>query len=169
LMGCLNWVSPISNRRRDVAFLALFGHAPLARQCPAQWGLCCKTRPVRLQSLVVSFNRPPCLRSPLSRLRCRFVDAYAGQVTARGGETRQRMPASRLRFCAVAVSGTSSLTPLEPRSRNRSSLRMRFICAKSHLDLLALAARLLEGSCIGQRTDTIAIGFLQIELARSIR
>ena len=36
---------------------------------------------------------------------------------------------SRLRFCAVAVSSTSSLAPLKPRSRSRSSLRMRFICA----------------------------------------
>ena len=36
---------------------------------------------------------------------------------------------SRLRFCAVAVSRTSSLAPLKPRSRSRSSLKMRFICA----------------------------------------
>jgi len=37
--------------------------------------------------------------------------------------------ASRLKFCAVAVSNTSSLTPFKPRSRSRSSLRMRFIWA----------------------------------------
>jgi len=43
-----------------------------------------------------------------------------------GGGARQRSLASRLRFCAVAVSRTSSLTPLKPRSRKRSSLRMRF-------------------------------------------
>ena len=34
-----------------------------------------------------------------------------------------------LRFCAVAVSSTSSLAPFKPRSRSRSSLRMRFMCA----------------------------------------
>jgi hypothetical protein len=37
--------------------------------------------------------------------------------------------ASSRRFCAVAVSSTSSLTPLKPRSRSRSSFRMRFMCA----------------------------------------
>src|SRR5215212_12240975 len=74
---------------------------------------------VRLQSLVVSFNQAPCLRSPLFRLRCPFLGAYAGQVAARGGGARQRSLASRLRFCAVAVSRTSSLMPLKPRSRNR--------------------------------------------------
>jgi len=55
--------------------------------------------------------------------------APAGQIAARDGGARQRSLASRLRFCAVAVSRTSSLTPLKPRNRNRSSLRMRFMCA----------------------------------------
>jgi hypothetical protein len=34
-----------------------------------------------------------------------------------------------LQVCAVAVSSTSSLAPLKLRSRRRSSLRMRFMCA----------------------------------------
>src|SRR5215210_9525774 len=54
---------------------------------------------------------------------------YARQVATQGDGARQRNLASRLRFCAVAVSSTSSLAPLKPRSRSRSSLRMRFICA----------------------------------------
>ncbi len=44
--------------------------------------------------------------------------------------------------------------PVEP----ENSLHMR----KSHLDLLALAARLLEGFRIGQRTDTITHIFVEV-------
>src|SRR6476659_2612265 len=58
---------------------------------------------------------------------CLLVDVQ--HATARGGGAREISLASRLRFCAVAVSSTSSLTPLKPRSRSRSSLRMRFIWA----------------------------------------
>jgi hypothetical protein len=39
--------------------------------------------------------------------------------------------ASFRRFCAVAVSRTSSRAPLNPRSRSRSSLNMFFMCAKA--------------------------------------
>ena len=41
-------------------------------------------------------------------------------------ETRITGSGEKLRFCAVAVSTTSSLAPLKPRSRSRSSFRMRF-------------------------------------------
>src|SRR5262245_23821504 len=51
------------------------------------------------------------------------------QATARGGGGRQISLTSRLRFCAMAVRSTSSRTPFRPRSRSRSSLRMRFIWA----------------------------------------
>jgi hypothetical protein len=54
--------------------------------------------------------------------------AYATQGGAMGG-ARQTSLAARRRFCAVAVSSTSSLTPLNPRKQSRSSLRMRFMCA----------------------------------------
>ena len=54
--------------------------------------------------------------------------AYAAYAAIAGGG-RQRNLASRLRFCAIAVSKTSSLAPLKPRNRSRSSLRMRFIWA----------------------------------------
>ena len=52
---------------------------------------------------------------------------YAGQAATATGGGRQRNLARRLRFCAVAVSRTSSLAPLRPRRRSRSSRRMRFI------------------------------------------
>ena len=55
-------------------------------------------------------------------------DAYTGQAAGIGGG-RQRSLARRLKFCAVAVSSTSSFTPLKPRKRSRSSLRMRFMWA----------------------------------------
>ena len=50
-------------------------------------------------------------------------------LQAANGGARPRSLTSRLRFCAVAVSSTSSLAPLRPRSRSRSSPRMRFIWA----------------------------------------
>jgi hypothetical protein len=59
----------------------------------------------------------------------RLTSAYARQASASCGGERQRSLASRLRFCAVAVSNTSSVAPLKPRSRSRSSFKMRFICA----------------------------------------
>jgi hypothetical protein len=48
--------------------------------------------------------------------------------------------------------------PVEP----ENSLHMR----KSHLDLLALAARLLEGFRIGQPTDTITHILVEVAAAR---
>jgi hypothetical protein len=54
--------------------------------------------------------------------------AYTQQAAAKGGAWRRSLT-SLFRFCAVAVSSTSSLAPLKPRSRSRSSLRMRFIYA----------------------------------------
>ena len=47
--------------------------------------------------------------------------AMPGQACAANGGGRQRNLTSRLRFCAVAVSRTSSLAPLKPRSRSRST------------------------------------------------
>jgi hypothetical protein len=55
-----------------------------------------------------------------------FGYAYAKPATGAGGGRNSSL-ASRRRFCTVAVSSTSSLTPLRPRSRRRSSLKMRFI------------------------------------------
>ena len=49
--------------------------------------------------------------------------------SAAGRGLRQMSLASRLKFWAMAVNSTSSLAPLKPRRRSRSSLRMRFICA----------------------------------------
>jgi len=53
------------------------------------------------------------------------------QAVGHGKGTRRAAEGSgRLRwFWAVGVSNTSSLTPLKPRSRRRSSLMMRVICA----------------------------------------
>src|SRR5215831_14534137 len=53
-------------------------------------------------------------------------DGYVRQATVAAGG-RNSSFASRRRFCTVAVSNTSSLAPLRPRSRRRSSLKMRFI------------------------------------------
>jgi hypothetical protein len=59
----------------------------------------------------------------------RHIQTHAAHVTGVGG-ARQRNLANRLKFCAVAVSSTSSLAPLRPRSRSRSSLKR-----EPHLDL----------------------------------
>lgn len=66
---------------------------------------------------------------PLARVVRRCPCWVVHHVAARGGGAPQSSLASRLRFCAVAVSSTSSRTPFRPRSRSRSSLRMRFISA----------------------------------------
>jgi hypothetical protein len=55
------------------------------------------------------------------------LGANARQTAGRNGGARQRSLASRRRFCAVAVSRTSSLAPLNA----------LYMC-KPHLDLLAL-------------------------------
>ena len=72
-------------------------------------------------------HREPSPQRPGTK-RSTPLDAYAAHSPVRGGP-RQMNLASLLRFCAVAVSNTSSLAPLKPRGRRRSSLRMRFICA----------------------------------------
>ena len=59
-----------------------------------------------------------------THLRASTRGKQSQEVAGRGREGW----ASRLGSCAV-VSSTSHLTPTKPRSRSRSSLRMRFICA----------------------------------------
>src|ERR1700730_16045565 len=44
-------------------------------------------------------------------------DAYAGQATGSGGGARHKSLASRRRFCAAAVSSTSSFTPVASKTR----------------------------------------------------
>jgi hypothetical protein len=55
-----------------------------------------------------------------------FGVAYAGAGIVSGNLDRYVM-ASRLRFCAIAVSKNSSCAPVRPRSRNRSTRKMRFM------------------------------------------
>ena len=103
-------------------------------KCPLLLRLCCKTRLLSAMKLGREFRQFPC---PFSRLRELRYHRSAptpnsmlpGHAAANGGGARQSSLTSRRRFWAVAVSRTSSLTPLKPRNRSRSSLRMRFICA----------------------------------------
>ena len=63
-----------------------------------------------------------------------FLSGVFAQVTAisliLGGPVPRYFPI-RLKFCAVAVSRNSSWAPLKPRSRKRSTFKMRFMCANS--------------------------------------
>jgi len=79
------------------------------------------------------------------------------QAIARGGGARQRSLASRLRFCAVAVSNTSSLTPFKPRSRSRSSLRIRFIWANRISTFLRSRRDCWKASVLGKQSNSFAV------------
>ena len=77
-----------------------------------------------------------------------------------GGGARQRNLTSRLRFCAVAVSRTSSLVPLKPRSLSRSSLRMRFRCANRISTFLRSRRNCSKASVLAStRTRSCAVAF----------
>jgi hypothetical protein len=101
-----------------------------SKLCPLYPRLCCKT------PLLFSAG-PICVllslwRSPL-RASYGIIGLHAWhRVTAADGGGRQRNLnlTRRRRFWAVAVSNTSSLAPLRPRSRSRSSLKIRFMSAK---------------------------------------
>ena len=82
-------------------------------------------------------------------------------AAASGVGARYRSLASRLRFCAVAVSSTSSLTPFKPRSRSRSSLSMRFMWANRISTFLRSRRDCWKASVL-QRADTIAYVFIEI-------
>ena len=60
-------------------------------------------------------------------------------------------------FCAVAVSGASTVVPLKPRKQSRLSSRMRFMSRKTHLDLLSLPASALPRGKVCYRCSTIVI------------
>jgi hypothetical protein len=99
--------------------------------------MCCKTRLLLVVGLDGRFLAVPLSSTPDEGVTACIVpklEATHSEATAAiGGGARQTSLASRIRFCAVAVSSTSSLPPLKPRSRSRSSFRMRFIC-KPHLE-----------------------------------
>src|SRR5438477_64786 len=78
--------------------------------------------------LVLVFRSLALLPSSEGDYQTTHARAYEAHAAIDGGG-RQRNLASRLRFCPIAVSKTSSLAPLKPRNRSRSSLRMRFIWA----------------------------------------
>jgi hypothetical protein len=95
-------------------------HHKFPSPCSVLGGLCCKTRSRFADGFRGNF-----------RIVCNFdfyPDSYARQGAGVGGG-RQRSLASRLRFCAVAASSTSSLTPVKPLRRSRSILRIRVISA----------------------------------------
>jgi len=62
----------------------------------------------------------------------------------------------------MAASVNSNCAPLGPRRRNRPSRRMRFRCAKQHLDLFAIAARLRERLRLGESAGDVARGLVHI-------
>jgi len=79
-------------------------------------------------SEVVGFVELPGVPTRCGRagFRLGFVYAGAGTVSI---EVGRNVMASRLRFCAIAVSKNSSRAPLRPRSRSRSTRRMCFMWA----------------------------------------
>ena len=96
--------------------------------------MCCRTR-CRIASDAGSVCRRPGLcrlshREPPQRpgTNARRHSTLTSHTRRCVGGPQQMNLESLLRFRAVAVSNTSSLAPLKPRSRRRSSLRMRFIC-----------------------------------------
>lgn len=116
---------------------------------------------VRLKSLVVGFNQPRCLRSPLFRLQCPFGRLCWASCLQRCGGTVEKFgePPQVLRGCCKQyfvpdAAQAPQAEPVEP----ENALHVR----KSHLNLLALAARLFEGFCIGQGADTITHIFVKI-------
>lgn len=59
------------------------------------------------------------------------VLAHAGTISRFPGGPVLKVLAMRLRFWAVAVIRNSSFAPESPRNRNRSTFRIRFMCANS--------------------------------------
>ena len=82
--------------------------------CPASWFL----------SPIAGAAASTCRHQRLTAL-----DTYATRALAIGCGGRQMSFASLRRFCAVAVSSTSSFTPLKPRRRSQSSLWMPLFAA----------------------------------------
>jgi len=79
-----------------------------------------------------------------------FTDAcngYAAHAGAIGGGRATGL-ASLRRFCAIAANVNSNWAPHGPRNRSRPSRRIRF--KRGHLDMFAVAARLLERLGLGQ-------------------
>lgn len=88
--------------------------------------------------------------SALWHQRSTPLDAYATHSAATGGPLHMSL-ASRLRFCAVAVSSTSSLAPFKPRSRSRLSLRA---CYGGQVAAFAIPRKAeFEAECERQRRE----------------
>jgi hypothetical protein len=150
------------DRRR--AATSAIGHSRLlltCRQLPLKPGLRCKTRPISSAWLSYEFSWPflgHFLASAALPLRTRLREAGSSQ-SWRGTPEKLGQPPQILRCCCEQhlVSGTSQAP--QPKSvEPENPFHMR----KSHLDLLPLAARLLEGLCIGQCTDMIAHIFVEV-------
>ena len=102
----------------------------------------------------MSFSRPlfaPSLMSAALPVRGCLCEASSSQRW-RGTAEKLGQPPQILRRCCEQhfVSGTTQAP--QPKSIEPENA---FHMSKSHLDFLTLAARLLEGFRIGQRTDTI--------------
>ena len=102
--------------------------------------VCCKTGRASVVGLGAEFAWP---QISLSRCECRAlacrhqrrrtVNAYATSALAIDCGGRQMSLASLRRFCAIAVSSTSSFAPLKPRRRSRSSLWLPFMILRHSL------------------------------------
>ena len=130
-------------------------HVRLTPDCVAKLGRS------RLHSLVRNFSRPLVCASLVSAavpIRGYLREASSSQWW-RGTAEKLGQPPQILRRCCEQhfVSGTTQ-TPQPKSVEPENAFHMR----KSHLDLLALAARLLEGFRIGQRTDTITDIFVEV-------
>ena len=115
---------------------------------------CCKTRFCLGTSLAFEFWALPfgTVVSAVSVFAC----GRSARDCQRWRGTADQGFLSRLKFCAVAVSSTSSLTPFKPRSLSRSSLRMRFISGNRISIFLRSRRDCWKAYRVSQRTDTIA-------------
>src|SRR5438552_7148607 len=114
----------------------------------------------------------PPLRVTADVTNTTLTNAHATTHTAANGGGRATSLASLQRFWAIAASVNSSCAPQGPRSLSRLSLKMRFKCAKQHLDTLAVASGLLERIGTGARASDITSVFVDIardHACRSIR
>jgi len=80
---------------------------------------------------------------------CFFSHVFQAVFRVGGGLHTCR--ASLRRFCAVSVRSTSSRAPLSPRSRSRSSLNIRFMCAKASSTFLRSSQERLKAGVSAAR------------------
>jgi hypothetical protein len=81
---------------------------PIMLTSPLSMELCCKTLLVSIAAVLRVFSPATLFAFSLVSAAVPIRRVYARQAAPRGDVARQRSMASRLRFCAVAVSSTWS-------------------------------------------------------------